>query len=33
MEYEQILAILDKWIANMEDEFEVLWLLALIANL
>ena len=26
MEYEQILAILDKWIANMEDEFEVLWL-------
>ncbi|MGY0337810.1 hypothetical protein ACW185_09950 [Limosilactobacillus fermentum] len=26
MKYEQILAILDKWIANMEDEFEVLWL-------
>lgn len=26
MEYGQILAILDKWIANMEDEFEVLWL-------
>ena len=26
MEYEQILAILDKWIASMEDELEVLWL-------
>ena len=26
MEYEQILAILDKWIANMEDELKVLWL-------
>lgn len=25
MEYEQILAILDKWIASMEDELEALW--------
>lgn len=26
MEYEQILAILDKWISSMEDELEALWL-------
>lgn len=25
MEYEQILAILDKWIATYEQEFDFLW--------